>query len=156
MDKSELIRLVKAHNWMWERWWPALLELSPEQARKEVGGSFPSVFDTAAHMVWSEFNWQERCDRAGQNTTPEPEDMTVLKQDWEALAERRRKWLETAAPQSPVSYRTSDGKPYTTLVSDIILHMTSHAHFHRGQLVTQFRLLGLKPPSVHFITFTRL
>lgn len=87
---------------------------------------------------------------------PAPKDMAELKRTWEALAQRRRKWLETASPQTAIHYQTSDSTPYTTPVSDIVSHMTSHAHFHRGQLAAQFRLLGLKPPSAHFITYTRL
>lgn len=154
MEKAEVLRLIDAHDWLWRQWWPALLGLPPEQAHEEVGGSFPSVFATALHMVGSELTWQTRCD--GHKTeTPLPEDMATLYRDWEALALRRQGWLQEHSPQALVTYAYSGGTA-TNQVDEIVLHLTSHAHFHRGQLATQVRLLGLKPPSAHLITFFRL
>ncbi|MBF6595205.1 MAG: damage-inducible protein DinB [Thermaceae bacterium] len=153
MEKAELLGLIRGHDWLWEQWWPALEALA-EQAHKEVGGSFPSVFATTAHMVASELTWQARCD--GQVSASTPKDIAGLRLDWQVLAGRRREWLEAASPLDQISYQTSTGTAYTNTVSDIALHLTSHAHFHRGQLASQFRLLGLKPPSAHLITFFRL
>lgn len=155
MEKAEVLRLIDAHDWLWQQWWPALTGLSPDQARAEVGGSFPSLLATASHMVSAELTWQARCD--GQHAAPPSaeEGIAALQPSWEALALRRQAWLEQHSPQTPVSYTHSGGHS-TNSVEEIVLHLTSHAHFHRGQLATQFRLLGLKPPSVHFITFFRL
>ena len=156
MEQAEVIRLVEGHDWLWNQWWPALMELSPELANQHVGGSFPSVFATAAHMVASEMVWQARCEGNGAAAFPPvPENCIALKRDWENLAQRRRSWLEQADPRAKVSYNFSGGTASNT-VSDIIMHLISHAHFHRGQLASQFRMLGLKPPSSHFIGFFRI
>jgi uncharacterized damage-inducible protein DinB len=34
---------------------------------------------------------------------------------------------------------------------ECIIHVASHSHFHRGQLVLQFRQIELTPPSHHMI-----
>jgi uncharacterized damage-inducible protein DinB len=156
MERAELLRLVDGHEWIWKAWWTALAELSPEQFKQEVGGSFPSVFTTTAHMVGAEQVWQMRCEGQGMAVFPPvPENMLRLKNDWDEISARRRVWLETAPLEVKVNY-TFTGGTAANSISEVILHMTSHAHFHRGQLASQFRALGLKPPSVHMIGYFRL
>jgi len=156
MEKAELKRLVDANDWLWEQWWPALLALSPELVHQEVGGSFPSVFATTAHMVGAEAVWLERLQGSPAASFPaNPADMKGLHQSWQRLASKRQDWLATADPNACITYSFSGGTS-TNTVSEIVLHFSSHAHFHRGQLAGQMRLLGQKPPSVHFIGFFRL
>lgn len=148
-------RLVAANNWLWERWWPALLKLPAAQAHQDVGGSFPSVFDTTAHMVGAELVWQERLEGNPKAAFPAPPlTMQDLYSDWQALVVRRNKWLELVSPNAEIFYHYAAGTA-TNRIDEIFQHLTSHAHFHRGQLVTQFRLLGIQPPSVHLIGYFR-
>lgn len=159
MTSAELQRLVKGHDWLWQQWWPALLELSCEQARKEVGGSFPNIYTTTLHMVGAEWAWQERLEGNSPKALPGSEwakDMRALKERWDEVAARRSKYLETADASARKPYRMINDTPAENTVAEIHLHVISHAHFHRGQSASQFRLLGLKPPSAHYIGFFRL
>lgn len=150
------MRIVEANDWLWEKWWPALLELSPEQTHRRVGGSFDSVFATTAHMVGAEMVWLERLlGNPEAAFPPVPADMKVLHEHWRQLATRRQQWLTTANLEAKISYRYTGGTAANS-VAEIVLHFTSHAHFHRGQLASQLRLLGLQPPSAHYIGFFRL
>ncbi len=156
MDKAELKRIVDANDWLWEKWWSALQELSLEQARQEVGGSFPSVLATTAHMVGAEAVWLERLlGNPAASFPASPTDIGGLYKSWQLMASRRQNWLATADPEARITYNYTGGTA-TNSVSEIVLHFTTHAHFHRGQLASQFRLLGLKPPSAHLIGFFRL
>lgn len=156
MDKAELKRIIAAHDWLWAQWWPALLALSPQQARQVVGGSFPSLSATTAHMVWAEAAWLERLrGRAPMPAPADPADLEGLYGLWRQIAAERQDWLEHADPDTRVTYAYSGGTA-TNSVAEIVLHFTSHAHFHRGQLASQMRLLGLQPPSAHLISFFRL
>jgi uncharacterized damage-inducible protein DinB len=156
MEKTELKRIVDANDWLWEKWWPTLVELSPEQTHHKVGGSFDSVFATTAHMVGAETVWLERLQGNPEATfPPTPAEMQGLHEHWQQLAARRQEWLTTADPEAKITYRFTGGTASNS-VAEIVLHFTSHAHFHRGQLASQLRLLGLKPPSVHYIGFFRL
>ncbi|MCX7783557.1 MAG: DinB family protein [Meiothermus sp.] len=156
MDKPELKRIVDANDWLWEKWWPALQTLSPEQAHQEVGGSFPNVLATTAHMVGAEVVWLERLlGNPAASFPASPADLMGLYEFWQRLASRRQDWLITADPEARITYNFTGGTA-TNSITEIVLHFTSHAHFHRGQLASQFRLLGLKPPSAHLIGFFRL
>ncbi len=35
--------------------------------------------------------------------------------------------------------------------AECLIHVTTHAHFHRGQLASQCRQLGIVPPSRHLL-----
>lgn len=156
MDKTELRRIIDANDWLWGKWWPALLALTPEQAHREVGGSFPSVFATTAHMVGTESVWIE-CLQGNPTARflDNPADINGLYEAWRHLAAKRQDWLIAADPSAHTTYSFSAGMA-TNTVAEIVLHVVSHTHFHRGQLATQMRLLGLQPPSAHFIGFFRL
>ncbi len=156
MEKEELKRLLEAHDWVWEKWWPALLALPPDQAQRAVGGSFPSVFATTAHMVGTEAVWLERLLGNPQAPyPPTPADMQGLQALWQGGGPEASGLARGARPESRVFYHHSSGSA-ANRVDEIVLHFTSHTHFHRGQLAAQFRLLGLTPPSAHWIGFFRL
>ncbi|GIW24192.1 DinB family protein [Meiothermus sp.] len=156
MEETELKRIVDANDWLWTKWWPALQALSPEQAQQEVGGSFPSVLATTAHMVGAEAVWLERLlGNPAASFPSNPGNMQSLFERWQQLAASRQAWLSNADPEAPITYNFTGGTA-TNRVSEIVLHFTSHTHFHRGQLASQFRLLGLQPPSAHWIGFFRL
>lgn len=49
-----------------------LLAFPPEQVFREVGGSFPNVFATTAHMVGAEAVWLERLQGNPTARFPDP------------------------------------------------------------------------------------
>lgn len=54
-----------------------------------------------------------------------------------------------------VSYTTSDGRPFSTPVHDILLHVALHAQYHRGKINLLLRQAGLTPAPTDFIGFVR-
>lgn len=57
---------------------------------------------------------------------------------------------------SIVEYNDMKGIRHNSQVSDIIHHLVNHSTFHRGQIVTMLRELGVTQiPSTDYITFTR-
>ncbi|AWR86662.1 DinB family protein [Meiothermus taiwanensis WR-220] len=107
-------------------------------------------------MVWAEATWLERLLGCAVVQTPaSPAPLEVLHELWQQVAAKRKSGLEAADPDARITYAYSGGTA-TNTVAEIVLHFTSHAHFHRGQLASQMRLLGLQPPSAHLIGFFRL
>lgn len=54
-----------------------------------------------------------------------------------------------------VSYKTTKGDPFETSLRDILSHVLNHGTYHRGQIATQLRQVGVTPPSTDFILFAR-
>jgi uncharacterized damage-inducible protein DinB len=54
-----------------------------------------------------------------------------------------------------VTYRNSAGRTYESSVADIVMHVSMHGGYHRGQIARQLRAAGREPPYTDYIQFTR-
>ena len=54
-----------------------------------------------------------------------------------------------------VAYRNSKGRTYESSVADIVMHVSMHGGYHRGQIARQLRAAGREPPYTDYIEFTR-
>lgn len=67
--------------------------------------------------------------------------------------------LDAEALERPVEFPWADqlverwGKALTATTQETILQITSHTHYHRGQVNTRLRELGGEPPLVDFIAW---
>jgi uncharacterized damage-inducible protein DinB len=54
-----------------------------------------------------------------------------------------------------ISYRTLGGQTFSDPLGSLMKHVVNHSTYHRGQVVTQMRQLGHKPPSTDLILYLR-
>jgi uncharacterized damage-inducible protein DinB len=54
-----------------------------------------------------------------------------------------------------VTYQNSKGRTYESSVADIVMHVSMHGGYHRGQIARQLRAAGREPPYTDYIQFTR-
>lgn len=54
-----------------------------------------------------------------------------------------------------VAYRTVAGVPQESAIWEMLRHVVNHGTYHRGQLATMLRQLGVAPPSTDLILFYR-
>lgn len=54
-----------------------------------------------------------------------------------------------------VTYNNSKGITYTRKIEDILFHIINHSTYHRGQLITELKNLGIPPITTDFIFFKR-
>ena len=57
--------------------------------------------------------------------------------------------------QHAITYRTSDGREFTSTVEDILVHVALHGQHHRAQIATLLRQAGARPPSLDYIAWAR-
>ena len=149
MTRASLVRLVAVHDAIWECWWPALLGLPLAKAHRSVGGSYPTLFLTARHMVNAEIWWQDRLECVDGPGDLSTRSMARIAREWSALRDRRRQWLAKADPRRRCDFE-ADGGPASMSAWECIVHVVTHAHYHRGQLASQCRALRVRPPSRHY------
>ncbi len=116
----------------------------------------PQAVDLFAHVLTAEHVWQRRIDG-------ETETYAV----WQSLGLDECERLATANHAAyarilarpdrsrPISYRTSQGAPFTTALDDILLHVSHHGMYHRGQIALLVRASGGAPLSTDYILFAR-
>lgn len=54
-----------------------------------------------------------------------------------------------------VQYTDSQGNPYKSTYEEILTHIANHGTYHRGQINSRLKELGVQPPRIDHILFTR-
>ena len=60
MNLQDLNTLLDYNYWARDRMYEVLEPLTPEQATRDLGGSFGSIHDTVAHLYAAEIVWYSR------------------------------------------------------------------------------------------------
>jgi uncharacterized damage-inducible protein DinB len=161
MDGTISLKLVNElfdHNyWARDRQLKACDGLTETQFRQALGGSFPSVRDTLAHLVAVEWLWLERWrGRSPQSLLP-PEEFSTLAavaERWGRVEAQMRDYLASLTEEAlerPVTYINSRGEAWTYALWRMMIHLLNHQSYHRGQVATLLRQLGIQPPGVDFL-----
>lgn len=161
MTTAEVRQLFAYDAWANGLVFGAAAGLSKEELVHKVASSFPSVVGTLAHLVGAEWVWLRRW--LGESPTGFPDwvaDPTLS--DLRArLSEVERERGAFAAGLSDadlgrsVAYRNLAGEAFSDPLDGLVRHVINHSTYHRGQVATQLRQLGLKPPSTDLIVFLR-
>ena len=72
----------------------------------------------------------------------------------ESFAELARTLNPTTLARQ-ISYRNSAGNSFTSTLEEILLHVSLHGAYHRGQIAIMLRESGDIPASTDFIAFAR-
>ena len=162
MVLGDLQRLLKFNEWANARVFEEVEKLTPEQQTKDLGSSFPSVALTAAHLVAAEWIWLKRWISDG-SPIPFPDwaksiDIAHLRLQLSEVEQERAVFMAGLAEEDIFALRhfrllngTEDKQPLDVMVT----HVVNHSTYHRGQIATMFRQLGLKPTGTDFIVFAR-
>lgn len=160
MTLSEL-KLLHAYNaWADNRIFEALTHLPQEQYTQDMKGSHGSIHSTLVHMVGAEKVWLERFQGAAQQFLSEdpPKSLAELRTIWERVGYDTAKWLGTLNDkklQETFTMTTLKGDVFTHVYWQAFHHVVNHSTYHRGQIVTMLRQLGVKPPGTDLIQFCR-
>ena len=158
MDLLPVLREEIDHNyWARDCQLRACAQLSAEQFLRPVGGSFPSLRDTLAHMLAVEWIWLERWKGKSPKTlipASEFPSVEAMVERWGAVEHDLREYLaglDEAALARPLSIVSTRGEQWTYPLWRMIAHLLNHQGYHRGQVTTLLRMLGAEPPRVDFL-----
>lgn len=160
---KELLQQYAAYNaWANQRLLEAVANLPDELLLKEVPSSFNSLHATVLHMWDAESIWWQRM-KLQEIVTPPSVHFKGATRDIVAALLHQDRLLETwvnnasdAAIQHVFQYYNSKREYFKQPVSQVLLQVFNHDTYHRGQLVTMMRNLGIdKIPNTDFISWVR-
>ena len=132
-------------------------------ADQEITSSFPSVKKTIFHIWDAEGIWLERLRGHSPMEYHSVRFTGSFNEGLENMMANSNAFLSFLLTKNEsyfsgeVAYNHTSGKFYSQRIDDVLTHVFNHGTFHRGQLITMFRQLGLSNglPETDFIEFTR-
>ena len=124
-------------------------QVDDELLNREIKSSFPSVTKTVLHLWDTNVIWLSRL-RGETSFTRPSASFSGTKYDLLAglisSTEIINSFIDSKGPDflsQKLSYKNLKGEPWEDYVLDILFHVVNHGTYHRGQLVTMLRELGV-------------
>jgi uncharacterized damage-inducible protein DinB len=160
---KDLLKQFAAHNvWANQRLIELISSLPEEQQQKEITSSFNSLHKTLLHMWNAESIWWQRMKLSERIVAPMDSFTGNTLDLGNGLLNQSRQWEEWVGNASDLSinhvfqFQNTKKEQFKQPVYQMLLHVFNHGTYHRGQLVTMLRQLGIeKIPQTDFIVWTR-
>jgi uncharacterized damage-inducible protein DinB len=161
MTTDEVRELFAYNAWANRKMFAAASALPAEAYGRDLHSSHGGVHRTLAHIVWAEQLWLHRWLGKPNPAVPQGRDLTSVEgvqKRWEAVEAERASFLAgiTAGTlEEGQVVRPSTGGEFRHTFREMFRHVIDHSSYHRGQVVTLLRQLGVTPPSTGLIVFFR-
>jgi len=161
--KDLLLSYVKYNLWANQRVCNFLKNnLSEEQFEKEIISSFPSIKKTLLHIWDAQFLWLKRLEGISLTSFPSKDFKGTFNDAIDGLLKTSQQMIDVIDNSNEeklaalLTYKSVAGDQYENTTVDILLHVSNHGTFHRGQVITMLRQLGFtKLFPTDYIAFFR-
>lgn len=161
MMPADVLELFAYNAWANRAIFDAAARLPPAAYRRDLGSSHGGMHGTLAHIVWAEELWLSRWTGRPNPAVPQGADLADLaavRIRWETVEAERGAFLATLTADGLADtrrVRPSAGGEFVHTLRQMFLHTVDHSSYHRGQVVTLLRQVGVVPPSTGLIVFYR-
>lgn len=161
MSPHEIQQLYDYNAWANRRSLSAAEKLTQAQFTEPLGSSFSSVRDTLAHIYGAEWIWLERFQGRSPSALPvaaQFADFFSLRVTWldhEARLLNFVAGLTQSDLDRELEYKTLNFGIYRNPLWQSMQHLVNHGTYHRGQVTTLVRQLGVHPVSMDLMHFYR-
>jgi uncharacterized damage-inducible protein DinB len=122
--------------------------------------SHGGIHGTLTHIIAAERLWLARWQKHPDPTATMPRQVASrddLKALWGKTCDEMKRFLDTLSEQTlqETLTTTTQAGVFATPYWQMMQHVVDHSSYHRGQIVTMLRQLGVTPPSSGLIRFYR-
>lgn len=160
--KKLLVQYAAYNVWANQRIVDCITNLTDDQINREIASSFKSIYLTLSHMWdvesiwWQRIKLQENVEWPGLNFKG---SIMELSNNLMHQSKQWKEWVDLAteaALEHEFIYRNSKKDQFKQPVSETLHHLFNHQTYHRGQLITMLRHVGVNnPPQTDLIVFSR-
>jgi uncharacterized damage-inducible protein DinB len=161
MTLTDIKTLYDFDQWATDRILEIVAAVPEDQYAKNLNSSHGGIRGTLVHYYGAEWIWLERWKETNPTTLIKEEDLPtfpLLKEKWNLLRHELNQFVASLTEeklQSPLSYKDLKGNEHTQLLWQQMQHLVNHSTFHRGQVVTMLRQIGVKPVATDLIAYYR-
>jgi uncharacterized damage-inducible protein DinB len=161
VNKAEALELFAYNAWANRALFDAAARLPEDAYHRDVKSSHGGIHGTLAHIVWAEQLWLHRWTGKPVPAIPQGKDLPTLAEvraRWEDVEVERAAFLarfdERQLDETRVVHPSTGGE-YVHTFREMLRHVVDHSSYHRGQVVTMLRQVGVVPPVTGLIFFYR-
>ncbi len=148
--------------WANQQIFDCIAKLESEKINQNIVSSFPSIQKTILHMWDAEAIWWQRLKLVERLTIPSEGflgNFAVLLKQVNQQSLWWKEWVDNATETQldhVFAFRNTKREEFKQPVYEMLFHLFNHGTYHRGQLVTMLRQLGVdKIPQTDFVVFRR-
>lgn len=148
--KRHIYTQVDYNLWANRKTTELLASLDPSVINQSIANSFPTIKETLKHLHYAESIWLQRIQLNEHTQIPWPEanpsadqlysDLIQASQDLKDYVDG----LNADDLGRTVSFITGEGASLSNTIERIIYHVINHSTYHRGQVITMLKQLGIK------------
>ncbi len=160
---SQEIKMMFAYNaWATNRVFESLAGVPDDLYFKDLKSSHGGIHGTLFHIVRAEKNWLARLtgiQEKSELTEQTASSLQALRSAWQDVASRTAKYVEKVTEEklrSIFEYPASDGRKLVQTYQQALLHLVNHSTYHRGQIASMMRQVGMQPVATDLIMFYRM
>lgn len=153
---DDFVSLFAYNRWADRRILAACRSLSAEQYAAEPIPGWSSVRSSLVHIAIVTEGWLRGLTGEAVEGVPTEEDLPTV-DDAERLLDRAHGILDdllpTLTPERLATPMTLRGRGQTAVLPPwaVLRHLVNHATYHRGQVASKLKRLGVEPPATDFI-----
>jgi len=155
---AELVEMFKWNAWANQKYREALSTIPYEDLF--IDTPYGRLIDRIVHIFASFKMWHQRMEGESPDSVISVDDFSnweELAAVWQQYDELLIEYVSTISSDkvaSRVTYTSLDGSIYTRTIRHILLHLTAHPNYHRGQISAIFKLKQLgKLPSTDMVVY---
>ena len=158
---NEFRELFAYNAWANRLLFDASAALPADLYQRDLKSSHGGIHGTLAHIVWAEHLWLNRWLEKANPAVAQGKDLhtaAAVRARWEEIETERGRFLAQLSEGQMTETRTvkpSTGGEYQHSFGQMFQHTVDHSSYHRGQVVTMLRQVGVVPPVTGLIFFYR-
>ena len=160
MNLTDIHNLYDYNYWAKRRILAVVETLSPEQFAKDLNSSHAGIQGTLFHIMGAEEIWFKRWrgESPGSfGTAKEYPSLDLLSDHWDMVEHEIMGFCHMLKTDEDlkkiIAYRNLKGEAYSQPLERLMQHLVNHSTYHRGQVVTMLRQLGVKPVATDLVAY---
>ena len=162
MHLQDIHNLYEYNYWANHRLLEVVETLPGEQFAKDLGSSHGGIQGTLVHTMGAEEIWLKRWKGESPGSFYSAQDFPTfdgLSNNWEMVEMEVMGFCHTLKTdddiKKTISYKNLKGESFSQPLWQLMQHLVNHSTYHRGQIVTMLRQLGIKPIGTDLVMYFR-
>ena len=158
---QDILALIEYDAWASDRTLESVSFVPEGKYLEDLKSSHGGIHGTLVHIYGSNMIWLQRWKGSSPSASvnvKEIPNLESLKNHWKQYHADLDSYLgnlDEATLNGSLSYSDLKGNRQSEPLFQQMQHLVNHSSYHRGQIVTMLRQIGLKPIGTDLITFYR-